>query len=93
ENTQEYAPTPFAIQSINVGDKLPSALLQVLSFKKMQGNKDDTNRYKLVLSDGTYMQLAILPYKYATLIDSDALKIGLIVLLSTYTCRYVWNTR
>ncbi|GLJ21547.1 hypothetical protein SUGI_0399320 [Cryptomeria japonica] len=59
----------------------------------MQGAKDDTNRYKLVLSDGTYMQLAILPSKYADLIDSDSLKIGYIVLLTSYTCRYVWNTR
>ncbi|XP_059076610.1 replication protein A 70 kDa DNA-binding subunit A-like [Cryptomeria japonica] len=76
---QEYVPTPFAIQSINAGDDLPSALLQVLSFQKMQNNTDDTNRHKLVLSDGKYMQLGILPSKYATLIDSDILKIGTIV--------------
>ncbi|XP_059070791.1 replication protein A 70 kDa DNA-binding subunit A-like [Cryptomeria japonica] len=93
ENTQDYAPTPFAIQFINVGDDLPSALLQVLSFQKMQNNRDDTDRHKLVLSDGTYMQLAILPSKYAILIDSDILKIGTIVQLSSYTCRYIWNTR
>ncbi|XP_059076359.1 replication protein A 70 kDa DNA-binding subunit E-like [Cryptomeria japonica] len=54
---QEYVPTPFAIQSVNAGDDLPSALLQVLSFQKMQNNKDDSDRHKLVLSDGTYMQL------------------------------------
>ncbi|XP_059068710.1 replication protein A 70 kDa DNA-binding subunit A-like [Cryptomeria japonica] len=91
--TQEYVPAPFVIQSINAGDDLPSALLQVLSFQKMQNNTDDTNRHKLVLSDGTYMQLAILPSKYATLIDSDIVKMGTIVQLSSYTCRYIWNTR
>ncbi|XP_059068707.1 replication protein A 70 kDa DNA-binding subunit E-like [Cryptomeria japonica] len=90
---QEYVPTPFAIQSINAGDDLPSALLQVLSFQKMQNTTDDTDRHKLVLSDGKYMQLAILPSKYATLIDSDILKIGTIIQLSSYTCRYIWNTR
>ncbi|XP_059076690.1 replication protein A 70 kDa DNA-binding subunit A-like [Cryptomeria japonica] len=57
---KEYFPTPFAIQSINAGDDLPSALLQVLSFQKMQNNKDDTDRHKLVLSDGTYMTIVIL---------------------------------
>ncbi|XP_057872234.2 replication protein A 70 kDa DNA-binding subunit C-like [Cryptomeria japonica] len=91
--TQEYAPTPFAIQSINAGDDLPSALLQVLLFQKMQNNIDDTDRHKLLLSDGTYMQLAILRSKYATLIDSDILRIGTIVQLSSYTCQYIWNTR
>ncbi|XP_057858100.2 replication protein A 70 kDa DNA-binding subunit C-like [Cryptomeria japonica] len=90
---QEYVPTPFAIQSINARDDLPSTLLQVLSFQKMQNNTDDTDRHKLVLSDGKYMQLAILPSKYATLIDSDILKIGTIVQLSSYTCQYIWNTR
>ncbi|XP_059078003.1 replication protein A 70 kDa DNA-binding subunit A-like [Cryptomeria japonica] len=90
---QEYVPTPFAIQSINAGDDLPSALLQVLSFQKMQNNTDDTDKHKLVLSDGKYMQLAILPSKYATLIDSDILKIGTIIQLSSYTYRYIWNTR
>ncbi|XP_059066516.1 replication protein A 70 kDa DNA-binding subunit C-like [Cryptomeria japonica] len=90
---QEYVPSPFAIQSINAGDDLPSTLLQVLSFQKMQNNTDDTDRHKLVLSDGKYIQLAILPSKYATLIDSDILKIGTIVQLSSYTCRYIWNTR
>ncbi|GLJ50366.1 hypothetical protein SUGI_1073250 [Cryptomeria japonica] len=91
--TQEYASTPFAIQSINARDDLPLALLQVLSFQKMLNNTDDTDRHKLVLSNGTYMQLTILPSKYATLTDSDILKIGTIVQLSSYTCRYIWNTR
>ncbi|GLJ37694.1 hypothetical protein SUGI_0765680 [Cryptomeria japonica] len=91
--TEEYAPTPFSIQSINAGDDLPSTLIQVLSFQKMQNNTDDTDRHKLVLSDGTYMQLEILPSKYTILIDSDILKIGTIIQLSSYTCGYIWNTR
>ncbi|XP_059078142.1 replication protein A 70 kDa DNA-binding subunit A-like [Cryptomeria japonica] len=57
---QEYVPTPFVIQSINAGDDLPSALLQVLSFQKMQNNTDDTDRHKLVLFDGKYMTIVIL---------------------------------
>ncbi|XP_059067757.1 replication protein A 70 kDa DNA-binding subunit A-like [Cryptomeria japonica] len=58
--TQEYAPAPFVIQSINAGDDLPSTLLQVLSFQKMQNNTDDTDRHKLVLSEGTYMQTIVI---------------------------------
>ncbi|XP_059078056.1 replication protein A 70 kDa DNA-binding subunit E-like [Cryptomeria japonica] len=69
--TQEYVPTPFAIKSINVGDDLPSTLLQVLSFQKMQNNTDDTDRHKLVLSDGTYMQLAILPSKFIVILSLE----------------------
>ncbi|GLJ44105.1 hypothetical protein SUGI_0919760 [Cryptomeria japonica] len=85
--------TPYAIQSINVGDDVPSALLRLLSFEKMATDPDENERYKIVLSDGTYMQLAILPPKFTNLLHTETLKIGSILLLTNYTCRYVWNTR
>lgn len=78
---------------MNVGDDIPSPLLQLLSFEKMAGDPDDNDRYKIVLSDGTYMQLAILPPKYADLLHAETLKIGSLLLLTNYACRYVWNTR
>ncbi|XP_059070286.1 replication protein A 70 kDa DNA-binding subunit A-like [Cryptomeria japonica] len=68
--------TLYAIRSINVGDDIPSPLLYLLSFEKMAGDLDDNDRYKIVLSDGMYMQLAILPPKYADLLHAETLKIG-----------------
>ncbi|GLJ17605.1 hypothetical protein SUGI_0306560 [Cryptomeria japonica] len=85
--------TPYAIRSIHAGDDIPPPLLQLLSFEKIIGDPNDNDRYKLVLSDGTCMQVAILPTKYADLLHAEMLKIGSILLLTKYTCRYVWNTR
>ncbi|XP_057840064.1 replication protein A 70 kDa DNA-binding subunit A-like [Cryptomeria japonica] len=78
---------------MNAGDGIPSPLLQLLSFEKMVGDPNDNDRYKIVLSDGTYMQVAILPPKYVDLLHAETLKIGSILLLKNYACRYVWNTR
>ncbi|XP_059075379.1 replication protein A 70 kDa DNA-binding subunit A-like [Cryptomeria japonica] len=78
---------------MNAGDDIPSPLLQLLSFEKMFGDPNDNDRYKIILSDGMYMQIAILPPKYADLLHAETLKIGSILLLTNYACRYVWNTR
>ncbi|XP_057836362.2 replication protein A 70 kDa DNA-binding subunit A-like [Cryptomeria japonica] len=59
----------------------------------MTNDQDQNKRYKVVLSDGTYMQLAILPTRYTELLHSETLKIGFVLLLATYACRYVWSTR
>ncbi|XP_059076465.1 replication protein A 70 kDa DNA-binding subunit A-like [Cryptomeria japonica] len=59
----------------------------------MAGDPNDNDRYKIVLSDGTHMQLAILSPKYADLLHAEMLKIGSVLLLTNYACRYVWNTR
>ncbi|XP_059076460.1 replication protein A 70 kDa DNA-binding subunit C-like [Cryptomeria japonica] len=85
--------TPHAILSINAGDDVPSPILQLLSFKKLIDNEDDNARYRLVLSDGTHMQLSILPPKYSELLLSDTLKIGYVLSLIAYACRTVWNSR
>ncbi|XP_059070628.1 replication protein A 70 kDa DNA-binding subunit C-like [Cryptomeria japonica] len=85
--------TPHAIVSINAGDDVPSPILQLLSFEKLIDNKDDNAWYRLVLSDGTHMQLSILPPKYSELLLSDTLKIGYVLSLIAYACRTVWNLR
>ncbi|GLJ10045.1 hypothetical protein SUGI_0120810 [Cryptomeria japonica] len=90
---QQFELTPYAIRYINAGDDVPSALLQRLSFERMAGDEIENERYKIVLSDGKYMQLAILPPKYVELLHTESLKIGFELLLMNYACRYVWNTR
>ncbi|XP_057828007.2 replication protein A 70 kDa DNA-binding subunit C-like [Cryptomeria japonica] len=55
--------TPHAILCINAGDDVPSLVLQLLSFEKLTAEEDDSARYRVVLSDATHMQLAILPPK------------------------------
>ncbi|XP_057856714.2 replication protein A 70 kDa DNA-binding subunit A-like [Cryptomeria japonica] len=67
--------TPYAIRSINAGDDIPPPLLQLLSFEKIIGDPNDNDRYKLVLSDGTYMQVAILPTKAIIVFTLDVKKI------------------
>ncbi|XP_057813577.1 replication protein A 70 kDa DNA-binding subunit A-like [Cryptomeria japonica] len=59
----------------------------------MAGDPDDNDIYKIVLSDGTYMQLTILPPKYVDLLHAETLKIGSLLLLTNYACRYIWSTR
>ncbi|GLJ23944.1 hypothetical protein SUGI_0455160 [Cryptomeria japonica] len=85
--------TPHAILSINVSDDIPSPILQLLSFEKLIDSEDENARYRIVLSDGTHMQLSILPPKYIELLLSDTLKIGSVLSLIAYACRNVWNLR
>ncbi|XP_059076451.1 replication protein A 70 kDa DNA-binding subunit A-like [Cryptomeria japonica] len=60
---------------------------------KFADNENDNARYKVVLSDATHMQLAILPPKYSGLLLSETLKIGTILSLTAYASRNVWNSR
>ncbi|GLJ17697.1 hypothetical protein SUGI_0308830 [Cryptomeria japonica] len=85
--------TPHAILCINAGDDVPSPVLQLLSFEKLTAEEDDSARYRVVLSDATHMQLAILPPKYSDLLLSETLKIGSILSLTAYACRNIWNSR
>ncbi|XP_057837130.1 replication protein A 70 kDa DNA-binding subunit A-like [Cryptomeria japonica] len=85
--------TPHAILSINASDDVPSPVLQLLSFEKLIDSEDDNARYRLILSNGTHMQLLILPPKYSELLLSDTLKIGSVLSLTACACRTVWNSR
>ncbi|XP_057837225.2 replication protein A 70 kDa DNA-binding subunit A-like [Cryptomeria japonica] len=93
EVEQHLQLTPHALLCINARDDVPSPLLQLLSFEKLIDNENDNARYKVVLSDATHMQLAILPPKYSGLLLSETLKIGTILSLTAYACRNVWNSR
>ncbi|GLJ11206.1 hypothetical protein SUGI_0146540 [Cryptomeria japonica] len=85
--------TPHALLCINVGDDVPTPVLQLLSFEKLTADENDSARYRVVLSDATHMQLAILPPKYSDLLLSETLKIGSILSLTAYACRNIWNSR
>ncbi|XP_059067580.1 replication protein A 70 kDa DNA-binding subunit A-like [Cryptomeria japonica] len=85
--------TPHVLLCINIGDDVPSPLLQLLSFEKLTDDENDNAQYKVVLSDATHMQLAILPPKYSDLLISKTLKIGTILSLTAYACRNIWNSR
>ncbi|GLJ19844.1 hypothetical protein SUGI_0359610, partial [Cryptomeria japonica] len=92
EVEQHLQLTPHALLCINAGDDVPSPLLQLLSFEKLIDDENDNARYKVVLSDATHTQLAILPPKYSGLLLSETLKIGTILSLTAYACRNVWNS-
>ena len=76
--------TTNAIRSMNIGDLVSNPILQILSFKRIILFEDDKDRYKILLSDGDHMQLAILPEKLNDLFFSNTLKIQSVVALTNY---------
>ncbi|GLJ15553.1 hypothetical protein SUGI_0255490 [Cryptomeria japonica] len=85
--------TAHAIHSINAGDEFSSLVFQLLSFIKLHVDQDEDECYRVVLSDGTHMQLGIIPPKYRELFNSNTLKVGLIVSLTSFVCRSVCALR
>ena len=85
--------TTNAIRSINIGEYVTTPVLQMLSFKKITTIEDEMDRYKIVLSDGSYMQLAMLPQKCNDLLFSDKLKIKSIISLKKYVFRPTSDSR
>ncbi|XP_059077969.1 replication protein A 70 kDa DNA-binding subunit C-like [Cryptomeria japonica] len=85
--------TSHEILSINARDDVPSPILQLLSFENLTDSEDVSSQYRIVLFDGTHMQLSILSPKYSDLLLSNTLKIGSMLSMASFACRNVWNTR
>ncbi|MED6147417.1 hypothetical protein PIB30_043809 [Stylosanthes scabra] len=64
-------------------------VLQVMDLKHVQSNQCNTERYRLVLSDGTHFQQGMLATQKNDLIHSGRLQKGSIILLHQYTCSIV----
>ncbi|QHN83113.1 Replication protein A 70 kDa DNA-binding subunit C [Arachis hypogaea] len=64
-------------------------ILQVMDFKLVQSQQNNTERFRLVLSYGSHYQKSMLAMQKNDLIHSDKLQRGSIIVLNQYTCSLV----
>ncbi|KAL1315842.1 replication protein A 70 kDa DNA-binding subunit A-like [Arachis hypogaea] len=83
----ESAITKMCENSSSAEDLKP--ILQVMDFKLVQSQQNNTERFRLVLSDGSHYQQSMLATQKNDLIHSGKLQRGSIIVLNQYTCSLV----
>eukprot|EP00249_Psilotum_nudum_P017754 c26474_g2_i1 orf=422-2932(+) len=85
--------TPNAILSLNSGNVDLRPLVQVLDIRQIGTAQSVQERYRLVLSDGNYVQQAMLATQLNELVKSGQVQKGTIVQLMEYICNTVQQRR
>ncbi|KAL9177359.1 hypothetical protein ABFS82_01G053300 [Erythranthe guttata] len=89
--------TDGAIAMLSTGDGQRSdvqPVLQVVDIRLINSqNQINTDRYRILLSDGTFTQQGMLATQRNDLVRSDKLQKGSIILLVQYVCNLIQNRR
>ncbi|XP_057854853.2 replication protein A 70 kDa DNA-binding subunit A [Cryptomeria japonica] len=89
----EVSLTPNSIVAMNNGDDNLRPLVQVLDIRQISTTQSVQERYRLVVSDGSYMQQAMLATQLNATVKSGHLQKGSVVQLTEYTCNAVQNRK
>jgi replication factor A1 len=86
--------TPGAIQTVCFTSEELQPVLQVIDLKLVQSSQNSTSeRYRLVLSDGSFYQQGMLATQMNQLVKEQKLQKGSIVRLTQYVCNDVQNRK
>ncbi|KAH7432356.1 hypothetical protein KP509_07G018700 [Ceratopteris richardii] len=85
--------TPNAILALNSGEADLQPLVQVLDVRQIGTGQSTQERYRLVLSDGNYVQQAMLATQLNEFVKSGQVQKGSIVKLIEYICNTVQNRK
>ncbi|KAI5066239.1 hypothetical protein GOP47_0018863 [Adiantum capillus-veneris] len=85
--------TPNAILALNSGETDLQPLVQVLDVRQIGTGQSVQERYRLVLSDGNYVQQAMLATQLNEFVKSGQVQKGSIVKLVEYICNTVQSRK
>jgi replication factor A1 len=86
--------TPGAIKTMCFTSEELQPVLQVIDLKLVQSSQNSTSeRYRLVLSDGSFYQQGMLATQMNQLVKEQKLQKGSVVRLTQYVCNDVQNRK
>ncbi|KAJ7560063.1 hypothetical protein O6H91_04G112300 [Diphasiastrum complanatum] len=85
--------TPNAIMALNSGNVDLRPVLQVLDIRQISTSQSVQERFRLVLSDGSYVQHAMLATQLNEYVKTGQVKKGTLVQLQEYICNTVQNRK
>jgi replication factor A1 len=85
--------TPNAISALNSGVVDLKPMVQVLDIKQIGSAQSMQERYRMVLSDGSFMQQAMLATQLNEYVKSGRVEKGSVVQLTEYICNSVQNRK
>jgi replication factor A1 len=88
----QLTPGAVAIISEGGGDGM-QPVLQISDVRLVSTAQNTTERYRMLLSDGTHSQQAMLATQLNTLVKSGDLQTGSIVKLNEYICNHIQGRR
>lgn len=85
--------TPNAISALNSGVVDLKPMVQVLDIKQIGSAQSMQERYRMVLSDGSFMQQAMLATQLNEYVKAGRVEKGSVVQLTEYICNSVQNRK
>lgn len=85
--------TKDAIAMVSNGDADLKPLLQVADIRLVNTAQNTAERYRMLLSDGTHMQQAMLATQMNHVVKSGKLQKGSIVRLTEFICNLIQNRK